>query len=66
MAEAGNMIAKTEGILLDPAYTGKTMAGLFDLIRKGVCKNKGKRAFYTLWRIPSALSIYSGDTGLIS
>ena len=28
-------VSKTEGILLDPVYTGKAVAGLIDLIRKG-------------------------------
>jgi len=28
-------LARSEGILLDPVYTGKTMAGLVDLVRKG-------------------------------
>ena len=35
MAEAVRLLARTEGILLDPVYTGKTMAGLVDLVRKG-------------------------------
>lgn len=35
MVEAVKLMASTEGILLDPVYTGKTMAGLIDLIRKG-------------------------------
>ncbi len=35
MAEAVRLLARTEGILLDPVYTGKTMAGLMDLVRKG-------------------------------
>ena len=35
MAEAVRMLAGTEGILLDPVYTGKAMAGLIGLIRKG-------------------------------
>jgi len=35
MAEAVKLLAKTEGILLDPVYSGKGMAGLIDLIRKG-------------------------------
>lgn len=35
MVEAVNMLAKTEGILLDPVYTGKAMSGFIDLIRKG-------------------------------
>jgi D-cysteine desulfhydrase len=35
MAEAVRIFARTEGILLDPVYTGKAAAGLVDLIRKG-------------------------------
>lgn len=35
MAEAVQMLARLEGILMDPVYTGKTMAGLIDLVRKG-------------------------------
>jgi D-cysteine desulfhydrase len=35
MAEAVRMLARTEAILLDPVYTGKAMAGLLDLARKG-------------------------------
>ncbi len=34
--EAVKLVARTEAILLDPVYTGKSMAGLVDLIRKGV------------------------------
>ena len=33
MIEAVQMLARTEGILLDPVYTGKVMAGMIDLIR---------------------------------
>ena len=35
MIEAVRMLAETEAILLDPVYTGKTMAGLIDLVRSG-------------------------------
>ena len=35
MAEAVKMLARTEGIFLDPVYSGKAMAGLIDLIRRG-------------------------------
>jgi D-cysteine desulfhydrase len=35
MIEAVQLLARNEGILLDPVYTGKTMAGLIDLVRKG-------------------------------
>jgi L-cysteate sulfo-lyase len=34
MAEAVALVAQTEGILLDPVYSGKGMAGLLDLIKK--------------------------------
>jgi L-cysteate sulfo-lyase len=35
MIEAVRLLARHEGILLDPVYTGKAFAGLVDLIRKG-------------------------------
>jgi D-cysteine desulfhydrase family pyridoxal phosphate-dependent enzyme len=34
-AEAIRLLARTEGVLLDPVYTSKAMAGLIDLIRRG-------------------------------
>lgn len=33
--EAIRMLARTEGILLDPVYAGKAMAGLIDQVRRG-------------------------------
>ncbi len=45
MVEAVNIMAKTEGILLDPVYTGKAMAGLIDLSRKGYFK-KGENVLF--------------------
>lgn len=35
MVEAVQLFARLEGILLDPVYTGKTAAGLIDLVRQG-------------------------------
>ena len=35
MVEAVQLLARTEGILLDPVYTGKVMAGLIGLSRAG-------------------------------
>jgi L-cysteate sulfo-lyase len=35
MMEALELVARAEGILLDPVYSGKAMAGLLDLIRSG-------------------------------
>jgi D-cysteine desulfhydrase family pyridoxal phosphate-dependent enzyme len=33
--EAIKLVAQTEGIILDPVYSGKAMAGLIDLVKKG-------------------------------
>ena len=38
MVEAVRMLARLEGVLLDPVYTGKAMAGLIDLARRGAFK----------------------------
>ena len=35
MKEAVGLLAETEGVLLDPVYSGKAMAGLIDLVRQG-------------------------------
>ncbi len=35
MIEAVKLLARIEGVLLDPTYTGKAMAGLIDLVKKG-------------------------------
>jgi D-cysteine desulfhydrase len=35
MIEAVKLLATTEAILLDPVYSGKAMAGMIDLVRKG-------------------------------
>jgi D-cysteine desulfhydrase len=34
--EAIRLLARTEGILADPIYTGRALAGLIDLVRQGV------------------------------
>jgi L-cysteate sulfo-lyase len=35
MNEAVLMLARTEGLLFDPVYSGKALAGMIDLVRKG-------------------------------
>jgi D-cysteine desulfhydrase len=45
MVEAVRMLAQVEGILLDPVYTGKAMAGLIGLVRKGVF-TKGQNVLF--------------------
>ena len=39
------LVARTEGIFLDPVYTGKTMTGLIDLIKKGYFTKKDTVVF---------------------
>jgi L-cysteate sulfo-lyase len=45
MAEAVKMLAREEGILLDPVYSGKAIAGMIDLIHKGELK-AGERVVF--------------------
>jgi len=39
MIEAITLMARLEGILMDPVYTGKSLAGMIDLIKKGYFKD---------------------------
>lgn len=43
--EAIRILAENEGLLLDPVYSGKGMAGLIDLVRKGEFR-KGQRVIF--------------------
>ncbi|MEZ5279114.1 MAG: D-cysteine desulfhydrase [Acidimicrobiales bacterium] len=43
--EAIELFARTEGILLDPVYTGKGAAGLIDLVRQGWFDSHGDVVF---------------------
>jgi L-cysteate sulfo-lyase len=43
--EAIEMLARLEGILLDPVYSGKAMAGFIDLARKGRFKKRENVVF---------------------
>ena len=45
MVEAVTLLAHHEGILLDPVYSGKGMAGLIDLVRKGHFKKTDNVVF---------------------
>ncbi len=46
MVEAVRLVARCEGILLDPVYTGKAMAGLIDRIRKGAYRASQNVVFW--------------------
>jgi D-cysteine desulfhydrase len=45
MIEAVRMLARLEGVLLDPVYSGKAMAGLIGLTRRGELK-RGERVVF--------------------
>jgi D-cysteine desulfhydrase family pyridoxal phosphate-dependent enzyme len=45
-AEAVRLLFTAEGIVLDPVYTGKTMAGLVDLVRKGFFRKDDRVLFF--------------------
>jgi len=45
MIDAVRLLAKGDGVLLDPVYTGKAMAGLIDLARRGAFK-KGENVLF--------------------
>ncbi|MBT9133706.1 MAG: L-cysteate sulfo-lyase [Firmicutes bacterium] len=60
MAEAVTLLARTEGILLDPVYTGKQMAGLIDLVRGGFFAPTDKVLFLHTGGAP-ALYHYRGQ-----
>ena len=45
MVEAVRMLARLEGVLLDPVYTGKAMAGLIGLVRRGEFRDGRKVLF---------------------
>ena len=63
MVEAVKLVARTEALILDPVYTGKTMSGLIDLIRKGVFK-KGENILFVHTGGTTALYAYKEQLGL--
>ncbi|MEJ2281093.1 MAG: D-cysteine desulfhydrase family protein [Candidatus Bathyarchaeota archaeon] len=58
------LVANTEGIFLDPIYTGKAMVMLIDLIKKGYFKKEDNVVFFHTGGLP-ALFLYPKDLGLI-
>lgn len=60
MVEAVQMLARSEGILLDPVYTGKIMAGLVGLARQGFFKPNEKVLFLHTGGMP-ALHAYERE-----
>ena len=56
--EAIRLCAQTEGLLVDPVYTGRAMAGLIDLIRRGEFKT-GQNVLFWHTGGTAALFAYS-------
>jgi len=53
MVEAVQLMARTEGILLDPVYTGKIVAGLIGMVRDGSITSREEVLFLHTGGMPS-------------
>lgn len=58
MREAVDLAARTEGLLLDPVYTGKAMAGLISLVREGRF-TQGDRVLF--WHTGGSIALFAYD-----
>jgi D-cysteine desulfhydrase len=56
-------VARLEGILLDPVYTGKAMAGLLDLVRRGEIGASEKVLF---WHTGGTPALFAYTAGLLA
>ncbi len=63
--EALKLVANTEGIILDPVYSGKAMAGLIDHIRQGRIRKDEVVVFLHTGGTP-ALFAYAEDLELVT
>ena len=61
--EAIHLAARTEGMLTDPVYEGKSMAGLIGMVRSGEIAPGCAPRYAHLGGQP-ALSAYAGASGL--
>ena len=61
--EAMTLLARSEGLLLDPVYTSKGMAGLIDHVRRGRLRAGETAVFVHTGGLP-ALFAYADDLGL--
>jgi D-cysteine desulfhydrase family pyridoxal phosphate-dependent enzyme len=59
MVEAVSLVARTEGVLLDPVYSGKAMAGLLAMIDRGAFDPEDDVVFVHTGGA-AALSVYAG------
>lgn len=59
--EAIALFARTEGLLLDPVYTGRAAAGLIDLVRKGYFKKDDSVLFWHTGGQPALFADQYGE-----
>jgi D-cysteine desulfhydrase len=57
--EATELLARTEGVILDPVYTAKAMAALIDLVRKGELNENDNVMF---WHTGGQLALFYAPT----
>lgn len=60
--EAIRMLARTEGIFLDPVYTAKAMAGLIDHVRSGRLDPEGSVLFLHTGGVPALFALPGART----
>ena len=65
MVTALRLLAELEGILLDPVYTGKAMAGLIDLARQGAFNGAGAVVFVHTGGAPGLFAYASLFPGIV-
>ncbi len=63
VAETLRLLASTEGVLLDPVYTGKAMTGLLDLVRRGEFARGSNVLFIHTGGTPALFPYREGLTG---
>jgi len=56
MIEAVSLVARTEGLVLDPVHTGKAMAGLIDKVRQGYFTKQDRVLFIHTGGLPSVFA----------
>jgi 1-aminocyclopropane-1-carboxylate deaminase/D-cysteine desulfhydrase-like pyridoxal-dependent ACC family enzyme len=59
--EAIRLLAQHEGILLDPVYTGRALAGLIDLIRRGAF-TAGQRVLF--WHTGGTAALFASSDAI--
>jgi D-cysteine desulfhydrase len=60
--EAIQLLARLEGVLLDPVYTGKAFAGLLDGIARGAFPGKGPLLFLHTGGAPALFAYHPAET----